>query len=228
VSDPYVYPGSNVLINLLDIRDADRLRDFETEITAQRIAEGLPGVPLTPDGYRQLHRHIFQDVYEWAGQIRTLDISKPNAYFCHHAYIKNELDKRFAKIADETKDRSVDAGAFVKQAAEHLSELNAIHPFREGNGRTLRAFLETLGEQAGYPVDLRTITPVGWHAASVESFQTAGTLGFERLIANSLCGDLQRVAGIQAVKLAEQDAEEKEIARLAAKGKTTGRGGPDI
>jgi cell filamentation protein len=181
--DPYVYPGTDVLINKLDIRDADALRSFEIDIVAQRISEGSPRVALISDGFRELHHHLFQDVYDWAGQIRTVDIARPDAYFCRAIYISRQLDERFARIAAEAWPAA--AEVFTDRAAEHIAELNAIHPFREGNGRTLRAFLEIYGEAAGHPVDIRLIEPAAWNAASRETFQTAELNAMKDVISRS-------------------------------------------
>jgi cell filamentation protein len=138
---PYCYPGTNVLINKEDILAADDLEQFERLATAQRLREGLPSVPLTVDGYCELHRHIFQDVYQWAGKFRTVDISKGGHLFCRPAFIAGQMDERFKAIRQGLL-QNLTEDEFVARAADHLCELNAIHPFREGNGRTMRAFLE--------------------------------------------------------------------------------------
>src|SRR5262249_5404878 len=95
MSDPYVYPRSNVLRNKEEIRDAGELETFERIATANRM-ETLPdSVPITFDGFCEIHRYIFQDVYEWAGHIRTVDLAKSDALFCLSPYIERELVKRF-------------------------------------------------------------------------------------------------------------------------------------
>ena len=169
--DPYVYAGTNVLINRENIRDAGQLAEFERLMTAQRLREGLPEIALTPEGYRALHRHLFQDVYDWAGRTRTVDIAKNNSMFCLAAYVDRELEKRLAAIRAENGLRGLGAALFAARAAEHFSELNAIHPFREGNGRTQRAFLVVLGRQAGHDVKIQHINADKWNQASRDSFR---------------------------------------------------------
>jgi cell filamentation protein len=186
MSDPYVYPNTHVLINKEDIRDAADLEQFERLMTAQRLREGLPKVPLTADGYRTLHEHLFQDVYEWAGKTRTVDIAKNNAMFCFAAYVDGELDKRFAAIRDENGLQGLSVAQFAERAGEHLSELNAVHPFREGNGRTQRAFLVVLAEQAGHKIDLQRIDPIAWNEASKQSFSTADSAPMREVILGSI------------------------------------------
>src|SRR5271154_6123255 len=101
MDDPYVYPGTETLINKENIRDREELETFERLMTANRM-ETLPaGIPLTADGYRQLHRAIFHDVYDWAGKDRTVNIAKDGAMFCLVPYIAAQLEQRFAAIQAE-------------------------------------------------------------------------------------------------------------------------------
>jgi cell filamentation protein len=172
MSDPYLFPGTDVLRNKEDIRDARELQAFERIATANRM-ETLPDdVPVTVEGYCEIHRYIFQDVYDWAGETRKVDIARSNDLFCLARYVDQELAKRFEAIRRENSLRGLTAQQFVARAAEHLAELNAIHPFREGNGRTQRAFLFILGRQAGHEIDLTRIDPQAWNDASRESFRT--------------------------------------------------------
>jgi len=170
MADPYVYPGTSVLINKEDIRDQDELDAFERIMTANRM-ETLPtGIKLTRGGYKKIHFHIFQDVYDWAGQERSVDIAKGD-WFCRAQYIGRELARRFTILRKEDGLRGLTPERFAERAAEHVAEINAIHPFREGNGRTQRAFLQILGERAGHPIDLSRIDPGPWFEASVRSFR---------------------------------------------------------
>jgi len=184
--DPYVYSGTHVLINKEEIRDAAELVQFERLMTAQRLSEGLPDIALTPEGYRSLHHHLFQDVYDWAGKDRTIDIAKNNDMFCLAVHVGRELEKRMEAIQAENGLRGLGAGQFTDRAAEHLSELNAIHPFREGNGRAQRAFLFVLGRQAGYDIEIQRIDPDQWNHASRESFRTGDTALMRDVIAGAI------------------------------------------
>jgi cell filamentation protein len=86
--DPYCYPGTSVLKNRLDLRDQAELEEFEAQITAQRADEPLTLGALTVDAYRTLHRHLFQDVYDWAGEFRTVRIAKGGNWFCYPEYVE--------------------------------------------------------------------------------------------------------------------------------------------
>jgi fido (protein-threonine AMPylation protein) len=74
MNDPYVYPETDVLINKAGIRDPAKLEQFERLMTAQRMLQPLTRTPITYAGYKAIHRHLFQDVSDWAGQPRTVDI----------------------------------------------------------------------------------------------------------------------------------------------------------
>jgi cell filamentation protein len=168
---PYCYPGSDVLRNKEDIRDSDELEAFERTASGRRL-EMLPSnLPISVVGYREIHRYIFQDVYAWAGEYRTVNTGRTGP-FCKTEYIAREMERRFAAILAENDLRGLALDAFASRAAEHMCELNAIHCFLEGNGRTQRAFLELLAAQAGHAVDLARIDPDAWNAAAASGFHT--------------------------------------------------------
>lgn len=170
--DPYVYPGTDVLKNKADLCDAEALNAYERVASADALLTLPDDFPFTPDGYRSIHRYLFQDVYDWAGQDRTVDIAKPGAYFCHAQYIASQLEQRFEKITAELACwNDLPDADFAARVAVHVCELNAIHPFREGNGRTLRAWLGLVGARTGHAIDPAQFTPTEWQQASVTGFQ---------------------------------------------------------
>jgi cell filamentation protein len=138
--DPYCYPGTTVLKNKLDLRDQAALDAFEAEITMQRAGEPLPPGALDAAHYRAIHHHLFQDVYEWAGQTRTVRIAKAGNWFCYPEHIEGQMSALFDRLADEQHLAGLSALAFAAETAHFLAELNAVHPFREGNGRTQSSF----------------------------------------------------------------------------------------
>ena len=186
MSDPYVYPGTDVLRNKEDIRDAHDLEAFERMATASRLETLSSEVPITVHGYREIHRYVFQDVYDWAGEVRAVDIARNDSLFCLAPHIERELAKRFGAIHRENALRGLTAGEFAARAADHICELNAIHPFRDGNGRTLRAFLVALGRQAGHEIELARIDPRAWNEASRQSFRAGDSRPMQRIIAGAM------------------------------------------
>jgi cell filamentation protein len=168
--DPYCYPGTSVLKNRLDLRSQAELDAFEAFITAQRADEPLPAGRLSYTHYRAIHRHLFQDVYAWAGRIRSVRIAKKASMFAYPEHIDREMRRLFRYLADERYFRNLDSGTFAAKCAYFLAELNAIHPFREGNGRTQLTFLTLLAERAGHPLELGRLRPVAVLSATIRSF----------------------------------------------------------
>ena len=169
--DPYVYPGSDVLRNKFNIRDADRLAVAEANSTGLRIAalrvRDAPG-RYDLDHLRRFHREIFSGVYPWAGEIRTVAIAKTQM-FALPQHIKPYLDDQFAQLAQEDHLQELSRDRFVERAAHYLGEVNAAHPFREGNGRTQRAFFGQLARDAGYDIEWGRLDPERNIEASVAS-----------------------------------------------------------
>jgi cell filamentation protein len=168
--DPYCYPGTSVLKNRLDLRTQRELDTFEAMITLQRADEPLPAGQLDYDHYRAIHRHLFQDVFEWAGEIRTVRVSKGESAFCYPENIDREMHRVFAELANENNLLELDMDSFARKAAHVLAELNAIHPFREGNGRTQNVFLMLLANRAGHPLDFERLNPPEMMQAMIASF----------------------------------------------------------
>lgn len=168
--DPYVYPGSVVLKNLFGIQSAAKLAKLERRLTSARADEGLPAGRLDYAHYKSIHRHLFQDIYEWAGEPRTLNISKGGSPFCRVEFIDSEMNKLLNALRSEKHLKGLDYPTTAKRAAHFLVELNAIHPFREGNGRTQHAFLGLLLEHAGHPRDLSKIDPKKLLQAAIDGF----------------------------------------------------------
>lgn len=149
----------------------------------QRSGEPLPTGRLSVAHYLALHRHLFQDVYAWAGRVRTVRISKGTSTFCYPENIGTELARLFAHLRAEQHLHRLSRDAFARASARFLAYLNAIHPFREGNGRTQLSFLTLLADRAGHPLDLSQLDPEEMLRAMIESFA-----GREERLANVVRG----------------------------------------
>lgn len=169
-NDPYCYAGSTVLKNKLGIRDGDVLEAFEVEMSTLRAAEPLPDGQFDVGHYRRVHHHLFQDVYGWAGKNRTVRTAKGGNLFCLPEYIDAELTKLFRLWDNGPAALAETTAEFIEAVAGFLGELNAIHPFREGNGRAQLAFVHLLGEAAGRPFDLSRVRRETFLPAMVVSF----------------------------------------------------------
>lgn len=171
VADPYCYPGTTVLKNIPGLRDQASLDEFEAVITSQRADEPLPRGRLTTTHYSALHHHLFQDVFSWAGKYRTVRISKDGSAFCYPEHIAREMHRLFGALKRKEHLRYLSRERFAAEAAAFLSTLNAIHPFREGNGRTQATFLMLLANRAGHPLNLDHLRPKAFLTAMVKSFK---------------------------------------------------------
>lgn len=167
---PYCYPGTDVLKNKAGFTDAAALEAFETAMTFARSEETLPPGRLTITHYYSIHRHLFQDVYEWAGKPRTVRLTKGSSAFCYPEHIKREMQRLLQWLKQQRNLRDRSAEQFSRGAAHFLSELNAIHPFREGNGRTQLTFLLVLAAQAEHPLDMDRLEPDAMLDAMIRSF----------------------------------------------------------
>ncbi|MDR1422595.1 MAG: Fic family protein [Coriobacteriales bacterium] len=168
----YCYSGSNVLKNKLDILDGEALATAEREITAARIAGILDRPVRGRLGFKHLcdiHRAIFRDVYDWAGKTRTVNIAKGNPFCMSHA-IPTYAEDIFTKLENEGFLYDTPADEIPKRLTYYLSEINVLHPFREGNGRAQRLFIEYLAQSAGHRVDFSDVSSSEMIEASVLSF----------------------------------------------------------
>lgn len=171
VEDPLCYPGTQVLRNKLDIRDQDELDEFEQLMFQSRAREELPDATFDFEHYRTLHRHFFQDVYDWAGDVRTIRTGKGDNWFCYPEYIESEAGRVFRElVARNCLADCADRDEFARGAAWFLSEINAVHPFREGNGRIQLVFLTLLARNAGYKVNERKLRAKPFLHAMIQSF----------------------------------------------------------
>lgn len=170
IADPYCYQDTTVLKNSPGIRDHTALTAFEAVSTAQRADEPLPDGRLSVRHFQAIHHHLFQDVYVWAGRFRTVRLGKDDSAFCYPENIAREMQQLFADLKRQRHLKGLSPDAFAAAAAHFLATLNAIHPFREGNGRTQTSFLTLLGDRAGHPLKLDRLMPKRFLAAMVESF----------------------------------------------------------
>jgi len=187
--DPYLYPGTNVLKNLRNIRNPGILACFEAEATTRRIVELIHSPAqgqFDTTHLRAIHKRIFQDVYEWAGLFRTVNISKDGHLFGAAGFIEGALRDVFQKLFLESYLRELDRESFSDCAGFFLGEINAAHPFREGNGRAQREFIRELTLQAGFAIDWSRITSHQMITASRLSFQTGDSSGLTALITASM------------------------------------------
>ncbi|PYU79587.1 MAG: cell filamentation protein Fic [Acidobacteria bacterium] len=188
-SDPYVYPGTTVLKNIPGIRNQEILDRIEADRVGQRSLE-LIERPLSGlfdiEHLQGIHRYLFQDVYEWAGDFRTVDIAKGNSYFAHVPYIESTLKGLFGELSEERHLRGLNQERFASRLAQILGTLNAVHAFREGNGRAQREFVRVLAYKNSYWIDWSKVSREELYQASDASFMRGDNTLFEKLLRRAI------------------------------------------
>lgn len=146
MSDPvYCYPPDYIVLkNKLDLRDAAQLDYVEREFVTQRTVQGIPSGDFDLTHLRAIHRHLFQDIYDWAGDVRTVEIAKGGSQFQFRRYIATGMADVHRRLVAADYLRRLAPTDFAARAGEIIGDVNYIHPFREGNGRTQMLYLEQL------------------------------------------------------------------------------------
>ncbi len=168
----YCYPNSNVLKNKLNITDNSVLKTAEEEITLIKQMELLKN-PIrgnfTKAHLMKIHRFIFEDIYSFAGKLRREQISKADTMFYPPNLIDRELDKVFANIKEKNMLRESNEEKAFDNLAYVMAELNIIHPFREGNGRSIREFIRLMAKRMGYDINWGNVDKEKLLSASIQS-----------------------------------------------------------
>jgi len=178
--ETYLYQGTAVLVNKAGIQDQPTLDSFEREVTAIRLME-LRQNPIEPTfdlaHMREIHRRVFQDVYDWAGDLREVNLEKGVGTAKTRFTALPEIESHAAKIAASIRDSKLVHGAanglaqdaFASEMGKVYAAVNNLHPFREGNGRMTREFMTQLAEVAGYALDFKKVARRTWNEAATEA-----------------------------------------------------------
>ena len=175
MTDPYLVPGTECLANKLGITDPVELCEIEARLVSirdvQLARETLPG-EYNLTHLQAFHRALFRDVYLWAGEIRTVNISKDRSMFAAWQFVEDQTSAVLAGLEDDNWLIGASREHFIERLA-YYGELNVCHPFREGNGRTQRAFLRQLSAAAGWRLDWSALDKAGNVAASERALLAA-------------------------------------------------------
>ena len=160
VGSIYCYKGTNVLRNRLQIRDNELLKTIEADYYSVRQAELLKNPMrgnLTPNHLCRIHEYFFGKLYTFAGHYRREDIMKGKTRFLPHQQISEKLSMLLDLLQQENYLTELPFDEYLARASYYFAELNYIHPFREGNGRTTREFLRLLFLKSGYVVSWNNV-----------------------------------------------------------------------
>jgi cell filamentation protein, protein adenylyltransferase len=189
--DPYVLPNGT-LRNTLGLTDAGKLMSAEVDLAGVRewiLRASLPRPPFTFDTLKTIHRTLFQDIYSWAGEPRTVPLSKrefdrpdsPALTFAPPEEIAARSEAVFRRLAERNFFANASRSSFAESAADFLSDINAAHPFREGNGRAQRVMLEAIAQHAGHHLAFDVVTRERMAAVSAAG-QKGDRSGVRRMI----------------------------------------------
>ena len=183
----YCYKGTNVLINKLDIKDTKKLLEYESKITAAKLLalrkQKING-KFDVNHLLDIHKFLFEDIYPFAGKFRNENIAKDNFMFAQYEYIEEELKRILNELEKEDFLEGYDKQKLSNRLAYYMSELNVLHPFREGNGRTIREFIRQLALKNGYEFNVKNVNPKEMLDASIKSVYD--TISLEKVIGECL------------------------------------------
>ena len=175
--DPYS-EANGVLKNKLGITNTKDLNEVEAELAALAVQELLqrkPPAEYSVDSLQAIHREIFQDIYPWAGEFRKVDIAKGDTYFEKHQDIAGKLNSLFEGCKSKDYFKGLPAEEFAQESANFLIQLNLIHPFREGNGRSQRLLLSQMALNAGYKIEWSGVSDSAMKKACIDGAEGNGT-----------------------------------------------------
>lgn len=168
----YCYKGTNVLVNKMNIKDPIALKNYETSVIGLKLMalskKGITG-KFDVSHFVSIHKFLFEDIYPFAGLFRTENIAKDYFQFAEWEYIESELTRLLSELKNENFLANLTKEKFAERLAYYWAELNVLHPFREGNGRTTREFLRQLSLKNGYILNLHKISPQKLFNASIKS-----------------------------------------------------------
>lgn len=171
--DPYTYPDSDVLRNRLGLKDQGSLDKAESSFSAIRSYE----LNMNPVAGRfdlahlqEIHLRLFSDVYDWAGKLRNVDISKGDTRFANASHIESAGQQLFRQLSKETHLRGLAPDELSARLGHYLGEINVLHPFREGNGRSQREFVGQLARENGFRIDWDGISQADMLKGSIEAY----------------------------------------------------------
>lgn len=154
------YEGTTCLINKLGITDENKLKEFEGAVTFAKASE-LELNPISDtfdvEHYKLIHKYLFEDIYDWAGEYRTVNISKKGTKFASADQISDLMNACFIRLKDNDYFQNKSFDEFIDNIVDFYCVTNMIHPFREGNGRTQRLFISQLIRFNNYDIDFSSI-----------------------------------------------------------------------
>ena len=211
VFDPYLIPHTRVLKNKLNVQTQEDLDFFENDLVSVRsykLYENLPHAEGTVKQLQWIHHYLFQDVYDWAGQIRTIDMTKGGGEPFPLEYMGVGIRYCEQTLKNDNLLQGLSIDDFISKLSVNYNNFNVLHPFREGNGRTQRVFWDIVARDAGYHFDWGLITQRVNDKASIRAKDANDTKLLEdmfRIITKPL--NVELLAQQQFAHLVEEEYE---------------------
>lgn len=162
--DPYIDRATGILRNKVNAQTQVALDAAEGDLVYARMIQLLKSPPHPTGDLTELaaiHRHLFQDLYDWAGEIRTLDIRKPiggATPFMPVSFVDRGGQHAAEDLHNDNDLKGLHRDQFISRLAHHYDQFNYVHPFREGNGRTQRFMFSRIARDAGWSLDWQRVT----------------------------------------------------------------------
>lgn len=152
-----LWPGTEILKNKWGLVEEEKLEVAERLAVSRRLVEQFPSDahPRSYNGLKAMHRHMFQDIYDWAGEERRYTTGRGPAPFARPELIESNMDELFLKLERKNHLIGLNLNDFSRDAAEAVNFINAAHPFIDGNGRVQREWLKLAGKDAGFEIDFK-------------------------------------------------------------------------
>ncbi|MBM7706380.1 cell filamentation protein [Chryseomicrobium aureum] len=171
------------LLGIDDLSEFQLAEQYVFTVRALQIAQGVYKIrDFKMDDLCALHKHLFQDIYSFAGEVRSVQLTKGNTRFCQFQYIDSYGASIIGELALEKDWNTIEFAS--EKLAYYKSELNMLHPFREGNGRTLRIFIRELEKTKGYDWDFEKMDKEDYMNAMIRA--TSDSTELKRIFLNTL------------------------------------------
>lgn len=181
-ADDFMLLEQNIL-GIENLEDLALAEQFVFLVRSLEISQGKYVIKsFDLKGLQGLHQYLFGDLYEFAGKIRNVQLTKGSTRFCQAQYIELESDRIFREMANESDWESINIAA--QRLAYFKAELNMLHPFREGNGRAIRVFIHFFAKSRGYYWAFEHLQQDAYLRAMIQSVVTSNEL--EELFLNTL------------------------------------------
>ena len=225
--DPYALaPGAITLTNKLNITDAIELNQCELVLSAFRRKQGMPAGGFDWEHLKEIHHHLFQDVYDWAGAERVTGLKAGDGrQYVEPQNIEASMNAIFKELAQEDFLLGAGEDEFVSKAAYYYNRMNLVHPFRTGNGRAIRTLLEGLAFNNGLTIDWKQIDRTQWQQASINAAngdRSALKACFSAVVQDQ--GLQSRADTVPGLTTGQKNSAAEQVIKLVARNIKSGKG----